>query len=279
MINSVNTHTLYRNIYIELQSYLNENHIAHTVSSSAVSSNAIELINVSLHQVKEIVDNFDIISKAASHRAGLIRPSLFGTEIIDYDFSLLPNGNAPLVGIIDTGVNLIGPLRDYIERNGPDLTGGGLSILDNEGHGTAVAGLVILGEEFYKERKRSYRAKARIFPIKLIERDGDSIKVNELCEAVIRAHVDHGVRIFNLSVNESTNKSYNSSISNYAYCLDKIAYQYDLLILISAGNLDIDDIKEMDANEDTLHDYPNHFFNPKKLTFYHSCEGYSTPCL
>lgn len=41
-------------------------------------------------------------------------------------------------------------------------------------------------------------------------------------------------------------KSYNSDISTYAYVIDKLSYELDILIFISAGNLSTDDIREIE---------------------------------
>lgn len=266
VIDSVYTHKLYSDLYNRLEEYLLENNISYTVSPSI-----IDLSNVNRQQVEEIVNNFDIIAKVASHRTGVARPSDYGQAIRDYDFELIPNPNAPLVGVIDTGVSLISPLRAHVEIPGIDLTGSSMAYMDSEGHGTAVAGLVVLGEEFYRERKARYLAKAKIFPIKAIEFDNDPINVSDLCNAVIDAHVNYGVRIFNLSLVDGRSKAYNEAQSSYAYELDRLAYSHDLLIFISAGNLAPDDVHEMDANPDLLHNYPNHFFNPNKSTMQHCC--------
>ena len=41
-------------------------------------------------------------------------------------------------------------------------------------------------------------------------------------------------------------KNYNSDISAYAYVLDKLAYELDILVFISAGNLDKQDIEQIE---------------------------------
>lgn len=48
--------------------------------------------------------------------------------------------------------------------------------------------------------------------------------------AIRKAYTDYGIRIFNLSMTAGC-KNYNSDISAYAYVLDKLAYELDILVL------------------------------------------------
>ena len=96
------------------------------------------------------------------------------------------------------------------------------------------------------------------------------MNIAEIKDAIINAHHDYGIRIFNLSMSVR-GKSYNQDISTYAYILDQLAFLYDLLIFISVGNLSTEDIEEMQNVAAELGtsekvkqflQYPNHYYNP-----------------
>lgn len=273
LIDSIETTEEYYSIRKELLSYLEENELEAAFTST---TSTIEVINLTRAQCNTIVNNFDIISSVQALRSILIRPSDYGIVIRDYDFTIEVNDNAPLVGVIDTGVSIIDPIpiRGQVVNYGYDLSNpdAPLPILDSTGHGTAVAGLIILGKEFYEEIRGEYKAKARVVPIKVLENEEGSFSINKLIQTIRSAYQDHGIRIFNLSVNSAFNKSYNDNISAYAYELDKLSYELDIIIHISTGNHDSDEIANMQANPNVLHNYPNHFYNPYRQTMEHCCE-------
>lgn len=242
--------------------------------SYLVDDKFLEIENISLDLVQQLTENFDIFHKVQSIKTPRIRPSEEGLEIRDYGFESVLVENAPLVGVLDTGVRRIAPLANILHSNGYDATTRTPNPnLDLAGHGTSVAGLVAFGLDFYKSNSSSYNAFARIFPIKILQDSEGIISVKNIVSAIRQAHLEYGIRLFNLSVNECISKFYNSSVSEYAYALDKISYELDVLIFISAGNLGEEDIRNLKANDtNPFHVYPNHFFNPYELSDFHACE-------
>jgi hypothetical protein len=73
---------------------------------------------------------------------------------------------------------------------------------------------------------------------------------------------DHGIRLFNLSLNDPIAKGYNSVYSDYAYQLDLLAHERDLLIFISTGNMDPLRAEELLEEKHPSHRYPFHFYDP-----------------
>src|SRR5690606_38889419 len=67
-------------------------------------------------------------------------------------------------------------------------------------------------------------------------------------------------------------KGYNEAPSLFAYLLDKLAYELDILIFIAAGNMEYTDLVEMQQDPHDLHNYPNHFYSPDESSDIHSCE-------
>jgi hypothetical protein len=267
-INLISTYGLKPNkIFKNLIQYLSERQLVYAHYSD---SNTIEIKGLKKPQIELIVDNFDIIQSVQSIRAGKIRPGRLGNVIRSYGLTIKPNKKAPYVGVIDTGVQPIEPLRPIIANFNFDLTNT-LANWDTHGHGTMVAGLVALGEEYFKDFKQEYYGKAFIVPIKVLTDSEGHFSQNELIDVIEKAY-KKGVRLFNLSVNHWS-KAYNSAFSNYAYLLDSLNYKYDLLIFISTGNIDSDNIEALQNTPHRSHKYPNYFYCLNTSSSIHECES------
>lgn len=237
-----------------------------------LSLDVIEVRNLSKEDVEEIADNFDIVKTVTSSRVERRRPGAFGEERREYGFEVSVADNLPIVGIIDTGFFRIEPLRQCLAPISFDLTNTS-PFIDDSGHGTAVGSLVVLGEEFIKEVKVSYQAKAKIAIIKAIQNDNDGLNILRLADTIKEAYTVHGIKIFNLSLNDPLPKSYNKHISDYAYILDKLAFENDLLIFISVGNIQEQRLKELIIDEPhASHEYPEIFYSLDNRSEIHSCE-------
>jgi hypothetical protein len=257
-------------IYKALLTYLESK--GKPVYQTDLSPEILEVSNLSREDTEEIADNFDIVKTVSSSRVERRRPGAFGEARRDYGFEITVPDNLPIVGIIDTGFFRIEPLRRCLTNIAYDLTNTS-PYIDDSGHGTAVASLVVLGEDFIREIKTAYEAKAKIAVIKAIQADNDGLNIVRLVEVIKQAHAEHGIRIFNLSLNDPMPKGYNKHFSDYAYLLDKLACENDLLIFISVGNIPEQRLKELIVEEPhTAHDYPDFFYSLDNRSEIHSCE-------
>lgn len=232
-------------------------------------SNALELTNISKQQIDLILDNFDIVHSVQSTKAGKIRPGRLGNVIRDFGIEIIPSNRAPLVGIIDTGVQNIQPLRPIMADFNYDLTNTSAT-WDSNGHGTMVAGLVALGLEYFTDVKQRYISKATLVPIKVLLDSEGNFSHAELINTIDMAY-QRGVRLFNLSINQ-WHKAYNASFSNYAYLLDQLTYKNDILIFISCGNIDEAHVGELYETAHASHTYPNYFYCLNTDSPFHRCE-------
>lgn len=243
-----------------------------TIFQTQLSPEYIEVEKITKEELQEIVDNFDNVKVVSSSRTERRRPGEYGTERREHGFTLTVPESITTVGLIDTGLHRIEPYRDIVSGIEYDLTGNGV-YWDESGHGTAVAGLIAIGQEFLMELKDSYLAKAKIAVIKAIQNDHDSINVVALTDAIIDARLRHGIRIFNLSMNDPMPKGYNTAFSEYAYLLDKVSFEYDVLIFISVGNIPERRLRELIEEEPHVsHEYPNVFYSLEGSDI-HSCES------
>ena len=238
-----------------LITYLNERNI----DVSRLTEGVLEISNA-YDYIDEIANNFDVIQKIQSIPPVRVSPDEYGTPMFGWNFRTLSNDSLPTVGIIDTGVDNIEPLRPLLV--------GQTSILDRPtgigcSHGTSIASLAAFGKELTSgmEQIKSY---ANLYSIQVLHREVGDFSYIKLRDAIVRAHHEHNIRIFNLSICNEYSFNYNVDFSEYAKMLDKLAYEYDILIFISTGNL-ISEYRNLmmdEEGEDTpLINYPNHFYN------------------
>ncbi|QOW10601.1 hypothetical protein Q73A0000_09560 [Kaistella flava (ex Peng et al. 2021)] len=152
----------------------------------------IEIHQISQEQLTIITNNFDIVKTIISSRSGNIRPGIAG-PVREYGFNITVEDHLPVIGIIDTGITRIEPFRDALLPANFNHTNYPAE-WDEEGHGTLVAGLVILGDDFYLEEKETYPAKAKIMNIKALHFSNDEINIDysDESEHLIPTKVDSG---------------------------------------------------------------------------------------
>ncbi|MBX9780030.1 MAG: S8 family serine peptidase [Chitinophagaceae bacterium] len=233
----------------------------------------LQVKNITRERLSAIADNFDILAKVASVRVPTIRANIFNVPQLTWNLTVTADRLSPSIGILDNGVKPIAPIAAIVEESDIDLT----NTADpnpyrvENSHGTVVASLAAVGTDFFNPAVTNIVADGTIFPIKILNFDRGYFNIYDIRNAIIKAY-NQGVRLFNLSVCGPV-KNYNAAISEYAYVLDKLAYELDILIFIATGNLDTTDIDEMQQNPDPLHNYPNHFYNPHSTTNQHICEA------
>lgn len=152
----------------------------------------------------------------------------------------LPTQDAtyPIVGVIDSGVaDILDPWIierfDFLAEDEYDAK-----------HGTMVAGILTLGQRVNPPAVVPEPDGCKILDIPLFPNgnflayypNGFSEFLAEVEQAVSEAKENHGVRIFNLSIN-AISEVERHTYSTYAAELDRIADTYDVVFVNSAGNL------------------------------------------
>lgn len=144
----------------------------------------------------------------------------------------------PVVGVIDSGVSSV--LDDWIIGRFDYLSQGEYDLL----HGTNVAGLISVGQLVNGPTVVAEANGCHLYDIPLYPNGpfmakypkGFSDFLEEIEQAVAEAKEQHGVRIFNLSINAvAAVERHRYSI--YASRLDQIADTYGVIFVNSAGNL------------------------------------------
>lgn len=199
-------------------------------------------------------------------------PNEYGETELGIGLKINIDANAPTIAILDTGIANDHILQPILCDDGIDLTSADAHPYTvTSDHGTTIACLASFGDSFFRhDNQDMIAADARVFSIKIQEGEDGCINLKGIQDAIYQANQKYGIRLFNLSMSGGS-KNYNSDISTYAYILDKLSYELDILIFISSGNLSIEDIheienKRLDPNTTneirTFLQYPNHFYNP-----------------
>lgn len=237
-----------------------------------LSEDMIQIDSINAQDLEELIGNFDIIDSVVQ---GLERirvvPDPFNGFHRELDFNVTVSENLPVIGVLDTGTIAAVPFTQ-IDAGGTDLTADHDYHLIHEGHGTTVASLASFGWNYFDANVNAQEidADAQIYTIKVQSGADGRLNIADIKQAIIQANRNYGIRIFNLSMN-SRGKNYNSDISPYAYILDTLAYDLDLLIFISTGNLSRGDIEAISDEKNDVHTteevrhfltYPNHFYRP-----------------
>lgn len=249
--------------------FLDENNLKFSYSEN--SPDMIEIKDITRDNVEFIADNFDIVQGIVSSRVEKIRPGYLG-PIREYGFEVEVEDHITIVGVIDTGVEKIDPLKSIVLEENIDHTNS-TAFWDEVGHGTLVSGLIALGDDFYKDVKSKYYSKAKIFVIKVLQQDNDPLDIPRLLSDIRFAKGQYGIRIFNMSLVIPNAKKYNETYSQFAYELDRLAFEEDILVFISVGNFNDKSLKALIEEEPHPdHEYPDFFYKLNSATDVHNCE-------
>ncbi len=231
----------------------------------------VQIKGVSREIVVELAKNFDILAQAHTLRNVSVKPDKFNVTQLIWNLTIQNiDSIQTVVGVVDNGIKPIAPIAQIIDA-GLDITTSGDSLSATHSHGTVVASLAAVGDRFFTNEEE-LKADTRIYSIKILEDMQGSIDVIKVVGAIRSVNREQGIRLFNLSIC-GPSKAYNESPSLFAYLLDKLAYEEDILIFIAAGNMHYDDLEAMQEIPHDLHTYPNHFYSPGELSpFPHSCE-------
>ena len=233
--------------------YIIDEHLQHYLD---LDNNKIELLNPTENQIKIIADNFDIVQGINSYASGLVRPNAFNLPEKGYGFSIKnAKEDLPIIGIIDTGISSNTPLKELIINvdNSLNLTTTSLTI-DEANHGTGVATIATLGKKLYPNHIGEFEADAKLLSIKILNSPQGCIVESEVIRLIREAHNNYGVQIFTLTIGYNEYKRTNEGFSDYAYALDRLSYELNILIFIAITN-----IKDLLQDDMTVVNYPFHF--------------------
>ena len=125
----------------------------------------------------------------------------------------LPHGVAPVVAVLDTGIDATHPDLDGVLVAGTDVVYGGDGRTDFSGHGTHVAG-ILAAEVGNGTGIAGLLPDAQLMPVRVFGYDGVAWG-SDVAKGIVWA-VDHGARVLNLSLGGTTSDPVQESAVRYA---------------------------------------------------------------
>jgi len=225
----------YQEIWPSFEKYLKEHNLQYNYLSGNYS---LEVDGLTKESLTEIANNFDIILSATSNLSTVVEPSRVSIPKRSYGFTISQSHDTlPVIGIIDTGISSLTPLRSILLDDTFDLTGTGSNV-DNANHGTGVAALAAMGKRPYALNYRGeINSDARLLSIKVMDASSSNLKpsdVIKLLNEVNRKYPE--VKTFVLTIASEMHKRNDEDHSIYAAELDRFSYENDCLIFISTAN-------------------------------------------
>jgi hypothetical protein len=172
-----------------------------------------------------------------------------------------PDADAPLIGIIDSGVNNGHPLLAdvVIDRVAAPAS---LGLSDDYGHGSKVSGVAAYGDVRGCIEAGRFKASARLMSGKVVNAvgnfDEERLIPSQMAE-IVRALHDRGCRIFNISLGDRRKVYSGAKVGTWTAILDELARELDVLFVISTGNYEH---RAQRGPEEHLTDYPRYLLQP-----------------
>ncbi|WP_027339975.1 S8 family peptidase [Halonatronum saccharophilum] len=179
-----------------------------------------------------------------------------------------PDEDAAGVCIIDSGVMPKHPLLenaivDYDVFRG-DLNDG----IDENGHGTFVAGIALYGDINECIEKNEFIPEVKLYSARVTDEDSnlgpnDKIYIKQIKRAIEYYNNQFGCRIFNISLGDPDNiYKGNQYQSKWAQVLDNLVRERDIIVVISTGNITPNQFQEQFdiSGEGIVKCYPEYLF-------------------
>lgn len=170
--------------------------------------------------------------------ADLVDGNLTDLELGDLPEIEALGDDAPLIGIIDSGVNDHPLIEDIIVGAiGVPPT---LGTADEFGHGTFVGGIATFGDLRAQLGNETLIRRARLCSAKVVDNRGSfpntRLVPRLMREAITQLHEQFGCRIFVISLGDRTKLIEGTKVGPWAQTLDELVRELDIVIIVSAGN-------------------------------------------
>jgi Subtilase family len=196
--------------------------------------------DVSGATVRELADTTRVRRISRLPRPAITRMHIRRATLDDLPHVRGPSVGAPLLAVIDSGVR-----RDHPLLGGAVVEACALGDLDpgsdGDGHGTAVAGLALLGPlESLLATRAPADVVARLLSIRVLDDQAlfpeDRLWQNDLAEALDVAAA-RGARVVNLSLGDDLHPYRPPGPVPVAAIVDHAAREHDMVVVVSSGNV------------------------------------------
>jgi hypothetical protein len=182
--------------------------------------------------------------------------------------------NAPLATVLDSGVFTGNPLLENVVVAEEEFDTTENTTTDMNGHGTAVAGIVVYGDFDACLKSRVFKPLVRICNGKIMHNESgyfgnvpcfpeDKRPEQIVKEAIEYFNKEYGCRIFNLSAGDSDHLYTGGRQFAWAEILDQLSKQLDIVIVVSAGNVSNPKINDFMTRDELMQKCRDQLFYPE----------------
>ena len=179
--------------------------------------------------------------------------------------------DAPLAAVLDSGVFTGNPLLRNVVVAEEDFDTTENTPTDTNGHGTAVAGIVVYGSFNNLIETRVFTPLVRICNGKVMHNDEmgnpcfrEDVRPEKIVrDAITFFYEKYGCRVFNLSAGNADSLYNGGRQFPWASMLDDLSRELDIVIIVSAGNVCFPEIKDFATRDELMQNARDQLFSPE----------------
>jgi len=178
----------------------------------------------------------------------------------------VPDDDAPGVAVLDTGLTAAHPLLSPAIGEATSIPQSWGDASDGHGHGTMVSGLALYGDVEECIRTRSFVPMLTLYSARVLNSeclfDDDSLITTQMRQAIeyFRSPDTYNCRVFNISIGDPRLPYQGGKVSPWASILDTLARELDVVIVVSAGNVN-HNANAGGSPDACLQDYPRYLLD------------------
>lgn len=171
------------------------------------------------------------------------KPDLEASDLVQMTLEdapriLQPEDGAPIIGVLDSGVNEH-PFLDQLVTGRVGIPAE-LETADIWGHGTRVGGVALFGDLREQLQNGTLKPAGRLVSAKVVQDNGTFYErrtlPRQMREAITQLHLTYTCRLFVISLGDIRARNEPGRVGPWAETLDELARELDVLIIVSAGN-------------------------------------------
>jgi hypothetical protein len=188
-------------------------------------------------QVDLLLSHRDVRTVDLPPQYGLERALVF-QDVQNFTPTPSPPDDAPGVTVLDSGILTGHPLLSSAVGDAQSFLPGEDAV-DENGHGTHVAGLALYGDFEESLRSGQFVPQFRLFSGRILDRNNENATgfvENQIEEAVRYFHEHYGCKVFNLSFGDWNKPYLGGHLKGLSVTLDTLSRELDVLFVVSTGN-------------------------------------------
>jgi hypothetical protein len=180
----------------------------------------------------------------------------------------VPAVDGPSVCVVDSGVVTNHPLLAANVGHSASILPTTASGADENGHGTMVSGIAVFGDIRACYENGQFSSPVTLYSARVLNADNrfddQSLIIHQMRRAIETFIVPpYECRVFNLSLGDSSAwLQHNPRQSLWSESLDILAREYNVILVVSAGNQDFGWTRNTEEAEEILASYPDYLFDP-----------------